>query len=84
MVAFLLLWFITELGPSAAVAFLVGALVNMVAGVLSFSVSTRSSCRVAYCSKYGLAPTFKTAYQAATVIAFSTTSLNLLGTPGLI
>ena len=80
VLSFLLLWFLSELGSPAAITFLVGAVVSLAAGVAAIIASTRLSSRITYSSKFGLAPAFRTAYQSASAIAFSTVSLHLLGT----
>jgi Na+/H+-translocating membrane pyrophosphatase len=79
ILAFLLLWFLSELGSPAAITFLIGASVSLVAGIVGIVASMRLSSKISYSSKFGLAPSFRTAYQSASVIAFSTVSLHLLG-----
>ena len=77
--AFLLLFFLTELAASAAVSFLVGALMSLISGALTLVLTSRASPRVAYCSKFGLGPSFRTAYQTCSAIGFGVASFNLLG-----
>ena len=71
--------FLTELGLSVAISFLIGALISMAAGLGGLVLTLRASARVAYCCKYGLGPAFKTAYQCCSAIGFGVTSFTLLG-----
>lgn len=52
---------------------------SMLSGLGAMILTIRASARVAYCCKFGLAPTFKTAYQCCSAIGFGVASFNLLG-----
>lgn len=80
VVAFLLLWFLTELQIEAAISFVVGAFISVFIGIASLILATRTFPKVAYCSKFGIGSSYRTAYQAASLIGFAVASLNLLGT----
>jgi len=52
----------------------------MVCGGVGVIVATQANYRVAYCSRFGLAPTFQTAYKASCSIGFGLVSFALLCT----
>jgi Na+/H+-translocating membrane pyrophosphatase len=78
MLTFVLVLFLSEQKWLTAMAYFVGAFVSMVCGVVGVIVGTQSNYRVAYCSRFGLAPTFQIAYQASCSIGFGLVSFALL------
>jgi Na+/H+-translocating membrane pyrophosphatase len=62
-------------------AYFVGAFISMVCGAVGVIIATQSNYRIAYCCRFGLAPTFQNAYKASCSIGFSLVSLQLLCTP---
>ena len=73
---------IAMLTPQAfytATAFLVGALVSIIAGTVGMSIATAANYRTTYSAKINLAMAFRTAYRAGVGMGFALVSLGLLG-----
>ena len=61
-----------------AVAFLIGAVVSIICGIIGMVMATRTNYKVTYCAVSGMAGAFKTAYRAGCVMGFALVSLGLL------
>ena len=81
---FVVIIFLTAEGIATAIAFLVGALVSMICGIIGMVIATQANYRTTYCAKKGLAIAFRTAYRAGCAMGFALVSLGLLGTSILI
>ena len=79
VVMFIIIIFLTAEGLYTAVAFLIGALVSMLCGVIGMVIATQTNYRTTYCAKRGLAIAFRTAYRAGCAMGFALVSLGLLG-----
>ena len=77
---FFIIAFLTEQGFWTAFAFLIGALVSIICGIVGMVIATRTNYKVTYCAYNSLATAFKTAYRAGCVIGFALVSLGLLST----
>lgn len=77
---FFVIFFLTEQGIWTAVAFMVGAIVSILCGVIGMIIATRTNYKVTYCAKIGLAPAFRTAYRAGCAMGFALVSIGLLST----
>lgn len=75
---FFVILFLTEFGLWTAVAFLIGAIISIICGVIGMMVATRTNYRVTYCARESLAPAFKIAYRAGLAMGFALVSLGLL------
>lgn len=80
VVLFVAVWFLTEKGLTTALCFLIGTFISLVAGIASLFIGVQANYRAAYCTRFGLAPTFQIAYRASTAVGFGVASLSLLGT----
>jgi len=79
VVTFLLVWFLTEKGLATAISLLTGGFINMLSLFMANMISTQSSYRIAYCSRFDTGAVFRTAYKACCAIGFGVSSLSLLG-----
>ena len=79
VVTFLLVWFLTEKGLTTAISLLTGGFINMLSLFMVNLISTQSSYRIAYCSRFDTGAVFRTAYKACCAIGFGVSSLSLLG-----
>ena len=61
-----------------AVAFLIGAIVSMLCGIIGMVIATKTNYRTTYCAKSSLATAFRTAYRAGCAMGFALVSLGLL------
>ena len=75
---FLVIGFVTDYQWWTAVAFLVGAVVSMICGIIGMTIATRTNYRVTYCAKDSLSDAFHTAYRAGCAMGFALVSLGLL------
>jgi len=75
---FIIIIFLTEQGLWTAVAFIIGAVVSIVCGIIGMVIATRTNYRVTYCARDGLAPAFRTAYRAGCAMGFALVSFGLL------
>jgi inorganic pyrophosphatase len=78
VIMFFVIALVTDYQWWTAVAFLIGALVSMVCGIIGMVVATRTNYRVTYCAKDSLADAFRTAYRAGCAMGFALVSLGLL------
>ena len=79
IIMFVVIIFLTAEGIATAIAFLVGALVSMICGIIGMVIATQTNYRTTYCAKKGLAIAFRTAYRAGCAMGFALVSLGLLG-----
>lgn len=79
-VMFIIITFLTEQGLWTAFAFLIGAVVSVICGIIGMVIATRTNYRVTYCAYGSLAAAFRTAYRAGCVMGFALVSLGLLST----
>jgi Na+/H+-translocating membrane pyrophosphatase len=77
---FIIITFLTEEGVKTAIAFAIGALVSMIAGIVGMVIATQANFRTTYCAKHSLSAAFRTAYRAGCAMGFALVSLGLLGT----
>lgn len=77
-IMFIIIALLTEQGLWTAVAFLIGAVVSVICGIIGMVVATRANYRVTYCAYGSLASAFRTAYKAGCVMGFALVSLGLL------
>jgi inorganic pyrophosphatase len=77
---FIIITFLTEEGLWTAFAFLIGAVVSVVCGIIGMVIATRTNYRVTFCAYSSLANAFKTAYRAGCVMGFALVSIGLLST----
>jgi H+-translocating diphosphatase len=77
-VMFIIITFLTGQGIWTAFAFLIGAVVSIVCGIIGMVIATRTNYRVTFCAYHSLAAAFKTAYKAGCVMGFALVSLGLL------
>ena len=75
---FLIIAFFTEFRWWTAVAFIIGATVSILCGIIGMVVATRTNYRVTYLAKDGLADAFKIAYRAGCSMGFMLVSIGLL------
>jgi inorganic pyrophosphatase len=75
---FIIITFLTGQGIWTAVAFLIGAVVSMICGIIGMVIATRTNYRVTFCATSSLAQAFKVAYKAGCVMGFALVSLGLL------
>lgn len=75
---FVIITFLTEQGIWTAFAFLIGAVVSIICGIIGMVIATRTNYRVTFCAYTSLASAFKTAYRAGCVMGFALVSLGLL------
>lgn len=75
---FLVILFLTEQGIWTAIAFMIGAIVSILCGIIGMVVATRTNYKVTYCAKNSLAPAFRTAYRAGCAMGFALVSIGLL------
>lgn len=80
-VMFVVIIFLTEQGLWTAIAFLIGAVVSVICGIIGMVIATRTNYRVTYCAYGSLSAAFRTAYKAGCVMGFALVSLGLLGNP---
>lgn len=78
-IMFFVILFLTEQGIWTAVAFMIGAVVSILCGIIGMIVATRTNYKVTYCAKNSLAPAFRTAYRAGCAMGFALVSIGLLG-----
>ena len=76
---FIIITFLTEQGIWTAVAFLIGAVVSIICGIIGMVVATRTNYRVTYCAYGSLSAAFRTAYKAGCAMGFALVSIGLLG-----
>jgi len=79
IIFFIIIIFFTEQGIWTAVAFLIGAVVSIICGIIGMVVATRTNYRVTYCAYGSLSAAFRTAYKAGCAMGFALVSLGLLG-----
>jgi Na+/H+-translocating membrane pyrophosphatase len=79
IIMFIIITFLTEQGIWTAVAFLIGAIVSIICGIIGMVVATRTNYRVTYCAYGSLSAAFKTAYKAGCAMGFALVSIGLLG-----
>lgn len=79
IIMFIIITFLTEQGIWTAVAFLIGAVVSIICGIIGMVVATRTNYRVTYCAYGSLSAAFKTAYKAGCAMGFALVSIGLLG-----
>ena len=77
-VMFIIITFLTEQGIWTAFAFLIGAVVSIICGIIGMVVATRTNYRVTYCAYGSLSAAFRTAYRAGCAMGFALVSLGLL------
>ena len=75
---FIVITFLTEQGLWTAFAFLIGAVVSVICGIIGMVVATRTNYRVTYCAYGSLSAAFRTAYRAGCAMGFALVSLGLL------
>jgi H(+)-translocating pyrophosphatase len=75
---FIIITFLTEQGIWTAVAFLIGAVVSIICGIIGMVIATRTNYRVTFCAYNSLGSAFRTAYRAGCVMGFALVSLGLL------
>jgi len=75
---FIVITFLTEQGLWTAFAFLIGAIVSIICGVIGMVIATRTNFRVTFCAYNSLASAFRTAYKAGCAMGFALVSLGLL------
>jgi|LakMenEpi03Aug12_release.lakeMendotaPanAssembly.Ray.scaffolds.fasta_scaffold146380_2 inorganic pyrophosphatase len=75
---FIIITFLTEEGIWTAFAFLIGAVVSIICGIVGMVIATRTNYRVTYCAYNSLASAFRTAYRAGCAMGFALVSLGLL------
>jgi inorganic pyrophosphatase len=83
-IMFVVIVFLTEQGLWTAVAFLIGAVVSVICGIVGMVIATRTNYRVTYCAYGSLSSAFRVAYKAGCVMGFALVSLGLLGKSYLI
>jgi Na+/H+-translocating membrane pyrophosphatase len=81
---FIIITFLTEQGIWTAVAFLIGAVVSIICGIIGMVVATRTNYRVTYCAYGSLSAAFRTAYKAGCAMGFALVSIGLLSITYLI
>jgi len=79
IIMFIIITFLTEQGIWTAVAFLIGAIVSIICGIIGMVVATRTNYRVTYCAYGSLSAAFRTAYKAGCAMGFALVSIGLLG-----
>ena len=79
IIMFIIITFLTEQGIWTAVAFLIGAVVSIICGIIGMVIATRTNYRVTYCAYGSLSAAFKTAYKAGCAMGFALVSIGLLG-----
>ena len=79
IIMFIIITFLTEQGIWTAIAFLIGAIVSIICGIIGMVVATRTNYRVTYCAYGSLSAAFKTAYKAGCAMGFALVSIGLLG-----
>ena len=77
---FIIIIFLTGQGIWTAIAFLIGAIVSIICGIMGMVIATRTNYRVTYCAYNSLSEAFKVAYKAGCVMGFALVSLGLLST----
>ena len=79
IIMFIIITFLTEQGIWTAVAFLIGAIVSIICGIIGMVIATRTNYRVTYCAYGSLSSAFRTAYKAGCAMGFALVSIGLLG-----
>jgi K(+)-stimulated pyrophosphate-energized sodium pump len=73
----------TEMGFYTAVAFLVGAILSALSGIIGMSVAVRTNVRVASAAQGGMSPALTVAIRGGAVSGFMVVALSLLGVWGM-
>ncbi len=79
VIMFFIIGFFTLQGFATAIAFMVGAIISIICGIIGMVIATRTNYKVTYCAKNSLAPAFRTAYRAGCAMGFALVSIGLLG-----
>ncbi len=77
-IMFLIIAFLTEFRFWTAIAFLVGAFVSIICGIIGMLIATRTNYKVTYLAKDSLTLAFETAYRAGCSMGFMLVSIGLL------
>ena len=78
LIMMIIIGFATQYHWWTAIAFLIGATVSILCGIIGMIMATRTNYKVTYCAVSGMAGAFKTAYRAGCVMGFALVSLGLL------
>lgn len=71
---------LTEQGFWTAFAFIIGAIVSILCGVIGMVIATRTNYKVTYCANHGMSTAFRAAYRAGCSMGFALVSIGLLST----